>query len=267
MGHAQSTFAEGRSTIDNILFIHEIFKCYIKKWISPKCILKFYLRKAPNTIKWSFLRKLSVDMGFPAKCIEWILTCVFSVSYSLLINGGLTPPFRAKRGLRQGEPMSLYLFVLAMEYLRREMSMLSHNGDFNFYPRCSKLDSVRICFADDFLMYCWADIISVRLVHAAFKRFSLASRLHANNTKSALYIAGVTQHIKEEMLEELEFEEGGLPFRYLGVPLDTKNISVYHYLPLIVCNKVTCWLAKLLSYARRVQLIKSVLFGVEAYWA
>lgn len=59
--------------------------------------------------------------------------CVYCV-LSLLISRGLIPPFQAKRGLRQGDSMSLYLSILAMVYLGRESSMLGHNGDFKFQP-------------------------------------------------------------------------------------------------------------------------------------
>ncbi|KAH0707403.1 hypothetical protein KY290_011959 [Solanum tuberosum] len=124
-------------------------------------------------------------------------------------------------------------------------------------------------FPIEFFTMNWADIISVRLLNEAFVKISKASGLQANVDKSSLYIAGVATHTKAEILEELGYVEGTLSFRYLGVPLASKKLSVNHYLPLIekIIAKVTCWSAKLLSYAGRVQLIKSVLFGVQAYWS
>lgn len=79
----------------------------------------------------------------------------------------------------------------------------------------------------------------------------------------------MSRYIKEEILEELVYEEGRLPFKYLGVPLNTKKLTIQHYMPLMekITSKVKCWSAKLLSYAGRTQLIKSILFGVQAYWA
>ncbi|XP_049410793.1 uncharacterized protein LOC125873996 [Solanum stenotomum] len=116
-------------------------------------------------------------MGFPTKNVHWIMTYVSKVSYSLIINGGLSHPFNAIKSIRQEDPMPPYLFVLAMEYLGRQLNQLARNGNFNFHPRCRKLGSVNICFADDLLMYCKADIISVRL-NEAFMKFSKASGLH-----------------------------------------------------------------------------------------
>ncbi|KAH0715189.1 hypothetical protein KY284_008094 [Solanum tuberosum] len=140
---------------------------------------------------------------------------------------------KAKRGLIQGDLMSPYLFVLSMEYLGRELQQLTKNGNFNFHPRSRKLES---------------------LLNEAFMKFSRASGLHANTDKSSLYIDGVNDHTKHKLLEELSYNKGTIPFRYLGVPLVLEKLSVNQFMPLIekITAKVTCWSAKLLSYAGKV---------------
>lgn len=81
------------------------------------------------------------------------------------------------------------------------------------------MGSIHICFADDLLMYCRADIISFRLLNTEFMRFFKISGSQENADKSSLYIDGVVGHSKEAILEEKGYVEGNLPFRYLGVPL------------------------------------------------
>nr|XP_016513599.1 PREDICTED: uncharacterized protein LOC107830521 [Nicotiana tabacum] len=189
VGHSQSTFIEGRCIIDNILLNHELFKGYSRKGISPRCVLKVDLRKAYDTSECGFLRRMLVDIGFPFKFVQWIMAGVATMSYSLVLNGGMIKPFKGRRGIRQRDPMSSYLFVIAME----------------------------------------ADIESIRILNASFPKFLVVFGLQANVDKRKL------------------------PFKYLGIPLDSKKLSVQQYLPLIakITARVTCWLAKLLSYADR----------------
>lgn len=151
---------------------HELFKGYARKGVSPICVLKVDLRKAYDTLEWIFLKQMLLDLGFPFKFVQWIMTCVTTVSYSLVLNGGLTKPFKGKRGIRLGDHMSPYLFVISMKYLSRELKQLHKNGDFNFHPKCRKLNSTHVCFADDLLMYCRADMESIRILNNAFYRFS-----------------------------------------------------------------------------------------------
>ncbi|KAG5629695.1 hypothetical protein H5410_001412 [Solanum commersonii] len=71
-----------------------------------------------------------------------------------------------------------------------------------------------------------AELISVKLLNEAFMRFSKALGLQANLEKSSLFIAGAADHTKEELLKEIGYVIGVLPFKYLGVPLASKKLSV-----------------------------------------
>ncbi|XP_019235524.1 PREDICTED: uncharacterized protein LOC109215865 [Nicotiana attenuata] len=197
------------------------------------------------------------------------MECITTVSYSLTLNGGLTKPFKGKRGIRQGDPVSPYLFVIAMEYLKREFSQLALNKEFHFHPRCKRLGVVHVCFADDLLMFCRVDLQSIKLLQDVFLKFSRASGLQENPDKSSVYIAGTTERMKELILQELGYNEGILPFKYLGVPLAPKKLSNQQCWPLVekITARISCWTSKLLSYAGRLQLIKSVIFGMQSYWA
>ncbi|XP_019248388.1 PREDICTED: uncharacterized protein LOC109227643 [Nicotiana attenuata] len=99
--------------------------------------------------------------------------------------------------------MSPYLFVLAMEYLNRSLKTLTQNPDFNFRPKCARLQVLHICFADDLLMCCRADEVSMKLMMGAFDQFSTVSGLPANLEKSSLYIVRVPMDFKDKMLAEL----------------------------------------------------------------
>ena len=91
-------------------------------------------------------------MGFPQVMISWIKACMTSPSFSIYINGSLHGYFKGARGLRQGDPMYPYLFVLAMEGLSRILDEKSKHPLFRFHWRCEKTRIVNLCFADDLMI-------------------------------------------------------------------------------------------------------------------
>lgn len=248
--------------------IQELVKGYTRKQISPRCMVKVDIQKAYDSVEWIFLEQLLSELGFPWRYIKWIMECVTTVTYSFNVNGEVTVPFAARKGLRQGDSISPYLFVVCMEYLSRCLMSLHENRLYHYHPRCKRLKITHVCFADDLLMFARGDVDSVQQLLRVFGKFGAASGLHANHLKSSIYFGGVKQDVRQEILEISGMCEGNLPFRYLGIPLSTKKISVVQWQPLLqkILAKVTCWTARYLSYAGRLQLIKSVLFGMQTYW-
>lgn len=162
-------------------------------------------------MKWPFLNQILVSLNFPEKFVNWIMTCVSSVSYSILINGKPSPPFLAKKGLRQGDPLSPFIFVLVMEYLNRQLRTLRHNPNFNYHPKCSKLQIIQLDFADDLLLFSRGDAISVQLLFDCFLNFSNCSGLEANSEKSSIFLGAVDTMVQEEIIKILGFAKGELP--------------------------------------------------------
>lgn len=127
---------------------------------------------------------------------------------------------------------------------------------------------MNISFANDLLLFTRRDLMSVQLAMQKFNEFSEATRLYVNPDKCRAYFGNVDLEVKNHILQATGFKEGPLPFRHLGIPLTSRKLSVNHCLVLV--EKIVCrikhWMSRLLSFAGRTQLIKSVLFAINNFW-
>ncbi|XP_015166576.1 uncharacterized protein [Solanum tuberosum] len=186
-----------------------------------------------------------------------------------MVNGETTPPFNVAKGLRQRDLISPYLFAISMEYLSRCLAEAREFEGFKFHPKCGRLNITHLCFADDLLLFSRGDQKSVKIIYQCFQKFSQASGLQANMNKISIYFGGVPDQVKRNILQQSGFGCGEFPFKYLGVPLSTKKLTIMQWSPLVnkIIARISSWTAKKFSYAGRMQLVQSVLFGIQAYWS
>lgn len=128
--------------------------------------------------------------------MTWVIHYVSTVSYTTMVNGSPTTPFSTAKGLRQGDPISPYLFAIGMDYFSRLLLQLHNHPQSSYHPRCKKLKLTQLLFADDLLLFCKCDVPSIRLLFSAFNSFSACSGLVANASKSFLYMAGIPDSTK-----------------------------------------------------------------------
>ncbi|KAK4381209.1 hypothetical protein Sango_2991000 [Sesamum angolense] len=142
--------------------------------------------------------------------------------------------------------MSPYLFVLVMEVLHMILQQfIEQDGNFGTTGDV-KLEPVQLSFADDLLLFCKADMRSVNLFCRGLDLFATLSGLHTNPQKSQLIISKAASGLRDSLLATLGFQEGHLPK---------------------IDSRIKGWEGVQLSFAGRVQLIKSVLTSFEVYWA
>ena len=123
-------------------------------------------------------------MCFPVKMRGWILKCVTSVQFPISMNGVLEGNFKGSRGLKQGDPVSPYLFLLIMKALSSLFKRKIQNGGFTFHSKCSKIQISHVCFADDLFIFAGANIGSIRVINDALTDFSAMSGLFPNSQKN-----------------------------------------------------------------------------------
>ncbi|XP_058747226.1 uncharacterized protein LOC131620243 [Vicia villosa] len=196
------------------------------------------------------------------------MTTVTTLSYRFKINGSYTDSMAAKRGIRQGDPLSPLLFVITMEYLNRLLCQMQDNPKFHYHSKCKRIKLTNLIFADDLLLFARGDQGSVELLQHTLHTFLVSTGLKVNPSKSCIYFGGVPSSVKDAILHMTSYKEGSLPFKYLGVPITSRNLNVIHYMPLLdkLLSRINHWTSKLLSYAGRLQLIKSVLNAISSYW-
>lgn len=185
----QSAFVPGRAISDNVLITHEVLH-FLKRSGAKKSVsmaVKTDMSKAFDRVEWSFICKILHGFGFHPTWIQWIMQCVTSVSYSFLVNGAPRGRIIPQRGIRQGDPLSPYIFILCSELLSGLCRKAQSTGALlgirvaNGSPRVNHL-----LFADDTMFFCKASVKSCAALKSILQKYESASGQRINVQKSSI---------------------------------------------------------------------------------
>ncbi|KAL5563568.1 hypothetical protein UlMin_033315 [Ulmus minor] len=258
----QNTFVPGRCIHDYSILIQEVIHAMKRKngtqgWMA----MKIDLQKAYDRLSWKFLRNVLTAFGFHQQWIQWVMSCVTSVSMTLMLNGAPFRSFHPKQGIRQGDPISTYLFILWMETLSRLLNEKVSNGQICGFKLDRHTPALNhLFFADDVFLIGKCSINEAYFFKECLDTFCSWSGQAFNPRKSNIFFnVKVNRQTAGLLTAMMGFEQISPNSTYLGLPLFRNGTSKdYKFLIEQLENNLAGWKSRVLSKAKMNILIKSV---------
>jgi exonuclease III len=261
----QSGFIRGRNITDNFAYAAELVQCCYKRRV-PTIVLKLDFRKAFDSVDWSALDCILHARGFGDKWCSWIRAILETGRTAVLLNGVPGRWFDCKQGLRQGDPLSPYLFIIVADVLQQlitgdvEPDRLRH-------PLVDDLPCPVIQYADDTLLLLRATPDQLLRAKTLLDTFSRATGLEINFQKSAFVPICVPEGRADELAALVGCAPAEFPQTYLGLPLTARKLRVQDLQHLVVKveKRAPGWKSSLLNLGSRLTLTDAVLSALPSF--
>jgi len=271
ISHNQSAFVPGRLITDNVMIAYEALHSMSSRMSGKKSFMavKVDMKKAYDRVEWPFLEAMMRTMGFEEKWISLIMTCVMSVSYSVLVNGQPCGRITPSRGLRQGDPLSPYLFLIVAEGLSALLSQAEIEKRLTGVPiAAGGICLSHLFFADDSLLFCRANAVEWANLNQVLQHYEHASGQQLNTAKTTIFLSRNTSPEFRDYLNNLEGVTISARFdKYLGLPAMVGRSKKQSFAS--ICGRVTAklegWKEKFLSQAGKEILLKAVIQALPTY--
>jgi hypothetical protein len=201
---SQSAFVPGKLITNNILLAYEMTHHMRNKGCRKHGLAAFKLdmSKAYDRVEWSFLEGVMRKMGFNERWISLIMICVTTVNYKIKVNGELTETIVPRRGLRQGDPLSPYLFILCAKGLSVLLEDAENKGLIEGVKICRAAPRVsHLFFADDSLIFVKASVSGAHHLQQILSLYESVSGQMINKDKTAaMFSKNAPAHVKEQIM-------------------------------------------------------------------
>ncbi|KAJ4765188.1 RNA-directed DNA polymerase (reverse transcriptase)-related family protein [Rhynchospora pubera] len=216
---------------------------------------------------WSYMKQVLSAFGFPDIFIDLLMACVTSPTYTILVNGSGSGFITPQRGLRQGCPLSPYIFILAMEPLSILFKASLHTGNITGIKLASTAPPLTNClYADDLMIMGMTDPLEVLHYHSIISCFASFSGQMVNPSKTKFWFSkNSTAQNKAFVMQVFGGCIAASDETYLGLPTDPKKASACDALISKISSRLATWKMNSLSQAGRLVLIKSVLQSIPVY--
>jgi hypothetical protein len=263
----QGGFVLGRETTEGAIIAHETLHS-IKEHNISAFVVKLDMMKAYDKLNWFFLLLVLHQFGFSSRWCKWIKACISGAHFSILINGAPAGFFASSQGVRQGDPLSPFLFIIMAEALSRLINSFNQKGlwkGINIIG--TSLSITHSLFADDTLLFGSSTYQEAQSMKKAIDLYTQVSGQCINATKSKIYVFNTSQLVSQRIIHLLGFPRDHLPSTYLGVPFFMGLNKPSYWKSVIDCikSRISAWKVWL-SLSGRILLIKIVLSAIPNYY-
>ena len=257
ISESQGAFQSSKAITDNILIAFETLH-HMKAQKSKKMgfmAMKLDMSKAYDRVELEYLARIMEKMGFCEKWVALVLECISTVSYLILVNGEPKGDIKPSRGIRQGDPLSPYLFLLCSKGLNRMLQQEVANDQIRGFSLCKRGSRIsHLFFADDSLLFCRASRSDLQVIQNILVLYEQASGQRLNREKTSIFFSkAVSEETKANLSAFFRGQEVKEYVKYLGLlaVVGKKKKASFNYIKERLWSKLQGWKKKLLSQAGR----------------
>ena len=234
-----------------------------------RVVFKIDFEKTYDHLKWDFLDHVLEKKGFSSKWRIWMRGCLSSVSYAILVNGNAKGWVKASRGLRQGDPLSLFLFTIVADVLSRMLLKAKERSVLEgFKVDRNRVRVTHLQFADDTIFFANSCVEELLTLKSLLLVFGQISGLKVNLDKSNLFGINLDQNHLSRLALLLECKASDWPILYLGLPLGGNSTACGFCDPVIerISRRLDGWQKAYFSFGGRITLNHSCLSHIPNYF-
>ncbi|GKC32682.1 RNA-directed DNA polymerase, eukaryota, reverse transcriptase zinc-binding domain protein [Tanacetum coccineum] len=248
VNEVQSAFVADRQILDGPFILNEIFQwCKSKK--EQSLVFKVDFEKAYDSVQWDYLDDILRKFSFGDKWRVWIQNCLHSSRGSVIVIGSLTEEFHFYKGLKQGDPLSPFLFILVMESLHVSFQRVVDACMFNGISLDLSLHLSYMFYADDAIFLGQWNESNINTIVHVLDCFHRASGLRINMSKSKLLGISVDADKVDQAARKIGCVTLQTPFKYLGSKVGgiMSRIQSWNETVEGMANRLSRWKMKTLS--------------------